>query len=58
MTDLVKVSQALKELPISRATLIRLLHNGKIKGIRIGKKWFLYASEVERVKKEGTEGGG
>jgi len=58
MSDLVRVSQALKELPISRATLIRLLHNGKIKGIRIGKKWFLYASEVERVKKEGTEGGG
>lgn len=58
MSDLVKVSQALKELPVSRATLIRLLHSGKIKGIRIGKKWFLYASEVERVKKEGTEGGG
>ena len=55
MKELIKVSEALKELPISRATLLRLLHKGKIRGVRIGGNWFVYASEIERVKKEGTE---
>ena len=58
MTDLIKVSDVLKELPISRATLIRLLQKGKIRGVKIGKKWFVYSSEVERVKNKGTEEGG
>jgi len=57
MSDLVSTSEALKELPISRATLIRLLRRGMIRGVKIGKKWFVYSSEIERLKTKGTEGG-
>lgn len=57
MSDLISASEALRELPISRLTLIRMLRKGTIRGVKIGKKWFVYASEVERVKREGTEGG-
>jgi len=52
--DLIRASEALKELPISRPTIIRLLQKGKIKGVQIGRNWFVYSSEIERVKKEGT----
>lgn len=58
MSDLISASEALKEIPISRATLIRLLHKGTIGGVKIGKKWFIYTSEVQRVINEGTDGGG
>jgi excisionase family DNA binding protein len=54
MDDLIKTSEALKRLPISRATLVRLLQKGKIKGVQIGRNWFVYRSEVDRVKRKGT----
>jgi len=58
MKELIKVSEALRELPISRPTMIRLLHKGKIKGVQIGRNWFVYSSEIDRVKREGTKRGG
>jgi excisionase family DNA binding protein len=57
MNDLVKISQALKALPISRSTLIRLIQNGKIKGVKIGRNWFVYSYEIERIRSKGTENG-
>lgn len=58
MKELVKVSEALKQLPVSRTTIIRLLHKGKIKGVQIGRNWFVYSSEIERIKTKGTKEGG
>ncbi len=58
MKELVKISEVLKELPISRPTIIRLLQKGKIKGVQIGRNWFVYSSEIERIKTKGTEEGG
>jgi len=55
MNDLIKISEAVKHLPISRSTLIRLVQKGKIRGIKIGDHWFVYSSEIERIKTKGTE---
>jgi excisionase family DNA binding protein len=58
MNDLIKISQALKNLPISRSTLIRLIQNGKIRGVKIGRNWFVYSNEIERIRSKGTENEG
>ena len=58
MKDMIKLSEVLRDLPISRPTLIRLLRKGKIRGVQIGRQWFVYSGEVERVRREGTGGGG
>lgn len=34
------------DTPSNRNRLLRLLQNGEIKGKKFGKRWFVYASEI------------
>jgi len=35
------------DTPSNRNRLLRLLQNGEVKGKKFGKRWFVYASEIE-----------
>ena len=34
------------DTPSNRKRLLRLLQNGEVKGKKFGKRWFVYASEI------------
>lgn len=34
------------DTPSNRNRLLRLLQNGEVKGKKFGKRWFVYASEI------------
>lgn len=47
---LLTTSETAKRLGISsRATVIRLIQDGTLRAVRIGKCWKVYASSVEQV---------
>ena len=52
---LLSLSQAAKVLGVSRSdTLHAWLVNGTIRAVRVGKRWKVPASEIERVQREGV----
>ncbi len=55
MSELMKLTDVLKEIPVSRTNMIKWIRDGKVKGIRLGKKWFVLRDEVERIKREGVQ---
>jgi excisionase family DNA binding protein len=51
---LLTVSEAARELGLSRQALYHRLHSGLLHGLRIGQRaWVIPAGEVERAKQEG-----
>jgi excisionase family DNA binding protein len=71
MNDLIPVPQAAKRAGVARNTMYRAAKSGTIKAIKLGRDWFIYASDIERwkskvyrpdmalrfpVKREGDEG--
>lgn len=42
------------ELGISQSTLKRWIYAGRIKAVKLGKKWFIDENELERARKEGV----
>ena len=50
--DLVPVTVAAERAGVGRNTMLLAAKNGKIKAKRIGKGWFIYASDIERWKQE------
>jgi excisionase family DNA binding protein len=50
--DLVPVTLAAQKVGVARNTMLLAAKNGKIKATRIGKGWFVYASDLERWKRE------
>jgi excisionase family DNA binding protein len=49
---LLSTSEAAARLGIaSRATVIRLLNNGTLRGVRVGHLWKVYASSVDEILK-------
>ncbi len=50
--DLVPVTLAAEQAGVGRNTMLLAAKNGKIKSKRIGRGWFVYASDIERWKRE------
>jgi excisionase family DNA binding protein len=48
-------TQLAKELGVSRMTIYRMIHEGKIHGIKIGNLIRFSDEEVSRIKREGTK---
>jgi excisionase family DNA binding protein len=57
MTDseLFTVDEAAPMLRLSASGLRRLLARGDVSGVKIGKRWCVSGSEIERIKAEGTQ---
>lgn len=52
MSDLIPVPLAAKRARVARNTMYRAAKSGTIKAIKLGRDWFVYASDIERWKKE------
>ncbi|MBK8028811.1 MAG: helix-turn-helix domain-containing protein [Chloroflexi bacterium] len=50
--DLVPVPEAARRAGVARNTLHLAAKNGTIKAVKIGRDWFVYASDLERWKNE------
>jgi excisionase family DNA binding protein len=49
---LVSVPTAAKQANVARNTILLAAKSGKIKSVRIGRDWFIYADDIERWKLE------
>lgn len=49
--DIMDMNEAIKLLDTTRSTFYRWLRSGKIKGMKIGRQWRFYRSEIERFLK-------
>lgn len=54
----ISAQKASEILGISKPTVIKLIRSGKIDAVRIGNVYKIEVSEVERVRKDGTEQSG
>lgn len=50
--DLLTVTAAAERAGVGRNTMLLAAKNGKIKAQRIGRNWFVYASDLDRWKRE------
>lgn len=50
--DLLPVADAAEQVHVNRDTMLRAAKSGKIKSQKIGRHWYVYASDLERWKKE------
>ena len=51
-TDLIPVPLAAQRAEVSRDAMYRAARDGNIRAVRLGRDWFVYASDIERWKKE------
>lgn len=52
MNDLIPVPQAANRAGVSRNTMYRAAKFGTIKARKLGRDWFVYASDIARWKQE------
>ncbi len=52
MQDLISVPEAAKRAGVARNTIRLAAKKGAIKAIKLGRDWFIYASDIGRWKKE------
>lgn len=52
MPRLVSVPAAARRASVARNTMLLAAKSGKIKSVRIGRDWFIYADDIERWKRE------
>lgn len=52
MPHLVSVPIAAEQAHVARNTMLLAAKNGKIKAVRLGRDWFVYADDIERWKRE------
>lgn len=50
--DLLPITAAAERAGVARNTMLLAAKNGKIRAVRIGKPWFVYASDIDRWKAE------
>lgn len=50
--DLLSVTDAAERAGVGRNTMLLAAKSNKIKAVQIGKAWFVYASDIERWKRE------
>ena len=48
MTDLLTTGQVQTLLKVDRTTIYRMVENGRLPGIRVGKQWRFDRAEIER----------
>jgi len=53
--DLMKTEEVAARLRLSRMTVIRMIHAGKLDAIRAGRSFRVRRTSVEKVLREGTE---
>ncbi|MBZ0280293.1 MAG: helix-turn-helix domain-containing protein [Anaerolineae bacterium] len=52
LDDLISLSEAAKQAGVARNTMHLAAKGGHIKATRIGRHWYIYASDIERWKRE------
>lgn len=52
MPQLVSVPVAAEQAAVARNTMLLAAKQGKIKAIRLGRDWYIYADDIERWKQE------
>jgi excisionase family DNA binding protein len=52
VSHLVSVPIAAEQAGVARNTMLLAAKNGKIKAVRLGRDWFIYADDIERWKRE------
>ena len=57
MSKLFTAREVAKELRLSKPTVLRLIRRQKIKAVMVANKFLIPEEELERIKREGTEGG-
>jgi excisionase family DNA binding protein len=45
------ITQVAKELGLNPRTVLRMIHDGRIKGVKIASMWKITEEEVEKIKK-------
>lgn len=50
--DLIPVPEAAKRAGVARNTMHRAVKDGRIKGRKLGRDWFVHANDIERWQKE------
>jgi excisionase family DNA binding protein len=50
--DLISVPKAAEQAGVARNTMLLAAKNGKIKARKLGRDWHIYASDIERWKRE------
>lgn len=54
MGDVLKIEEAALLLRLSAAGLRRLILQGRVKAVKVGKRWLVSRAEVDRILEEGT----
>lgn len=52
LPGLIPVPEAAERAGVARNTMHRAAKNGAIKAVKLGRDWFVYASDIERWKEE------
>lgn len=52
MQELIPVPEAARRAGVARNTMRLAAKNGKIKAVKLGRDWFVDASDIERWKEE------
>jgi excisionase family DNA binding protein len=52
MQDLIPVPEAARRAGVARNTMRLASKNGAIKAVKLGRDWFVYASDIDRWKRE------
>lgn len=52
MSDLIPVPEAAKRAGVARNTMRLAAKSGAIKAVKLGRNWLVYASDIERWKRE------
>jgi excisionase family DNA binding protein len=52
MPHLISVPIAAEQAGVARNTMLLAAKNEKIKAVRLGRDWFVYADDIERWKQE------
>jgi excisionase family DNA binding protein len=52
--DMLKVQDAADELRMSYRGVLLLIHQNRIKAVKIGKRWLISVDEIARIKREGV----
>lgn len=50
--DLISVPQAAQRAGVARNTMLLAAKNGMIKAVQLGRTWFVYASDIERWRRD------
>lgn len=56
MDELITTKQVQELLQVDRITVYRMLKDGRLNGVKVGKQWRFHQSDIENLLKNGTHG--